>query len=91
MVLGEIGVARVNPYDFGQGQPPVHSAWFLPRRLTVVTQLWGAIQEPPLSRWTSSTSPGLRMASGEGGDFWRGQKRDQLWGNLKANIQYDIQ
>ena len=26
MVLGEMDVARANPYHFGQGQPPVHSA-----------------------------------------------------------------
>ena len=30
VILGEMDVALVNPYRFGQGQPPVHSALFNP-------------------------------------------------------------
>ena len=37
----EMDIAEVNPYRFGQGQPPVHSAWFKPRRPTAVTQFGG--------------------------------------------------
>ena len=28
VVLGEMDVARMNPYRSGQGEPPVHMAWF---------------------------------------------------------------
>ena len=35
------GVALVNRYRFGQGQSPVHSAWFQPRRPSVVTEFRG--------------------------------------------------
>ena len=30
VVLGEMDVARVNPYRSGQGKPSVHLAWFAP-------------------------------------------------------------
>ena len=41
VALGEVNVARVNPYRFGQGEPPVHLAWFQPRWPTAVTQIRG--------------------------------------------------
>ena len=41
MVLGEMDVTRVNPYRFGQGHPPVLSAWFQCCRPTAVTQIRG--------------------------------------------------
>ena len=39
MAVGEMDAARVNPYRFGQGQLPVHSAWFQPSRPAAATQV----------------------------------------------------
>ena len=33
---------------------------------------------PPLSRWTTSTRPGVRRALGDGDDVWRGQKEGSV-------------
>ena len=44
VVLGEMGVARVNSYRDGQGQRPVHSAWFRPRRPTAVNPFRGRLE-----------------------------------------------
>ena len=75
MLLGEVGVARVNPYRFGQGQPPVHSAWFQPRPANGGHTIRGAILGLPPIAWTTSTRSGLHRASEDiGGDVRRGQK-----------------
>ena len=37
VILGEMDVARVNPYRSGQGEPPIHIAWFAPHRPPAVT------------------------------------------------------
>ena len=64
-VLGEMDVARVNPYPFG-GQPPVLSTWFQPRRPMAVTQCRGTTQSLPLTQWATFTKPGLHRALGDG-------------------------
>ena len=76
--MGEMDFTRVNPYRFGQGQPPVHTAWFQPRWPTAVTQCRGAIRDLPLTRWTTSTRPKLRRGSGDGNGMWRGQNEGSV-------------
>ena len=71
-VLGELEVAQANPFRSGQGETPAHMAWFAPHRPAAVTQFRGegggaATQGLPLTRWTTSTTPGLRGALGDGG------------------------
>ena len=46
VVLVEMDVARVSPYRFGQGQPPVLWAWLQPRRPTAGTQFRGGGGHP---------------------------------------------
>ena len=41
MILGEMDIARVNPYRSGQSEPPVHMALFAPHRPTTVTEFRG--------------------------------------------------
>ena len=94
MVQGEMGVARVNPYRFGQRQPAVLSALFRPRRPTAVTQFPGeggggrleACLLPAPARWTTSIRPGLQRALGDGDDVWRGQT-EKLACHLLPGIQ----
>ena len=43
MTLGEMDVARVNPYRSGQNEPPVHMAWFAPHRPATVTEWSSAV------------------------------------------------
>ena len=38
------GVARVNPYQSGQGKPPVHIAWFASHRPAAVTNFRGRLE-----------------------------------------------
>ena len=50
VVLGEMVVAWANPYQSGQGEPPVHMAWywFAPHRPSAVTQFRRAIAFYPV-------------------------------------------
>ena len=75
LVLGEVDVARVNPYRFGQGQPPVHSAWFRPRRPTAITQFRGRYEVSHLPGGRRPPGPGY-VGRGMGDDMRRGKKRD---------------
>ena len=43
VILGEMDVARVNPYRSGQSEPPVHMAWFAPHRPATVTESSSAV------------------------------------------------
>ena len=73
LVLGELDVAQVKPCPSGQGQPPVHSAWFQPRRQTAVTHYWGHRPQPG-----GRLPPGPEYVS-HGGmrhDVWRDKKRN---------------
>ena len=80
MVLGEMDVARVNPYRSGRGEPPSHLACFAPYRPAVVTQFRGGgrleISLLALTRWTTSTRLGWHRAFGD--DVWRGQKEGSV-------------
>ena len=41
VILGEMDAARVNPYRSGQGEHPVHMAFFAPHRQAAVTLIQG--------------------------------------------------
>ena len=57
VVVAEMDVTRVNPYRFGQ----------VPTKpVKLGTQCRGAMRDLPLTRWTTSTGPELRRASGMG-------------------------
>ena len=58
LVLGEVGVARVNPYQSGPGEPPVQLAWIAPRLSAAATQLRVATGGLSFTWWTTSTRPG---------------------------------
>ena len=67
VVLGEVDVARVNPCRSGQGEPPVHLAWF-----AAVTPFRVRLELCPL--------PGGRRPPGpdDADDVWRGQKEGSV-------------
>ena len=48
MVLGEMDgdgeIARVNPYPSGQGELPMHTAWFASHRPAAATQFRGRLE-----------------------------------------------
>ena len=69
VVLGEMDVARVNPYRYGQGQPPSALDPVSAPPANGDHPIPGAIRDLPLTRWTTSTRPGLRKASGRGMTF----------------------
>ena len=81
-VLGEMNVARVNPCQSGQGEPPFHLVCLAPHRPAADTQFrGGGTRGLPLTRWTTFTRPGCHRALGDGrmgDDVWREQKRDRL-------------
>ena len=86
MVLGEMDVAQVNPFRFGQGQPPVLSdgldGRFQSRRPTTVTQFrgGGGDSRSALTRWMTPTRPGLYIlgVGGMGDAIVRGQKEASI-------------
>ena len=79
VILGEMDVARVNPSRSGQGEPPVHMAWFAPQRLAAATQFRGGGG----MRHEATYVPGVRFPPssdsvgcwGMGDGTWRRQKR----------------
>ena len=66
VVLGVMDVAQVNPYLSGHGE---HSAPSLTRTLPASGghPMPGETQDRPLTRWMTSTRPGLHRALGDGG------------------------
>ena len=76
--LGEMDASLVNSYRSGQGEPPLHMAWFAPHWPAAVTQFRRATRGLSLTRWTTSTRPGLHRASGMGDGVWRGPKEGSV-------------
>ena len=82
LVLGEMDVARVNRSDQGT------SSALDPVRAPTVSDcdpILGATPGQPLTRWTTSTRPGLRRASGMGMMFARGQKEGSVVEKFPTN------
>ena len=76
MVL-EMDVAQVNPYESGHGEPPVHMAWFAPRRLTAVTNYRGA-EVCLFSGGRRPPGPDNGRCRGMGDDVGREQKEGSV-------------
>ena len=82
MILGGMDLVRVIPYRFGQGQPPVHTAWFQRRRPTAVTKFrtgWGGRLEVCLLPG-GRRPPGLDdIGRGVGGMAFGEYKKRNRW------------
>ena len=78
VVLGEMDVARVNPYRFGQGQPPLLSAWFQARRPKAVTQFRGRLDVFLLADGRRPPGPDYIGRWGTGDKVWENKKTNQL-------------
>ena len=88
MVLGEMDVARMNPYRSGQGETPSAHGLDCTPPARGVTQFrgGGSIGGLPLSQWTTSARPGLLKALGDGGlREWRGQKEGSMSRGISAS------
>ena len=84
VVLGEMDVTRVNPCRFGQGQTPVHTAWFQPRQSQSVTQFRGQCEIGHLPGGRGLPGPNYVGLQGMGDDMWRGENE----GSLRNTFQF---
>ena len=70
VIQGEIDIARVSPYHFVQGQLPVLTAWFQPRRPTAVTQMRGGGDSKSVSYPVDDVENDMRRGQKEGSVVW---------------------
>ena len=87
LVLGEMDVARVNSYRSGQGEPPVHMAWFVPHRPPAVTQFRGRLEVGLFPGGRLPPGPDYIGCWGLGDDVWRGHKEGSV-GSVDLELNF---
>ena len=85
MVLGETDVARAKPKSPARRKPTsANSNWDASLQPAAAANCLAGNQRSPLSRWTTSTRPGLHRASGDGGR--RALRVGQTEGSVMLNF-----